>query len=154
LQETLKEEIEQGMVEVETEEQRIIVRIREKGSFPSGSAQLDPGFFEVMEKISGKLSEAPGSIVVAGHTDDIPISTARFRSNWELSAGRAVTVAHALLSNPAIDPSRVLVEGHADTKPLVPNDSRENRALNRRVELVIVRGIPDQDGGEVPIAIE
>jgi chemotaxis protein MotB len=150
LKEALKQEIEQGLVEVETQELRIVVRIREKGSFPSGSAQLDPGFFEVMDKISAKLAVTTGSIVVAGHTDDVPISTARFRSNWELSAGRAVTVAHALLSNPAIEPARVLVEGHADTKPLVSNDSPENRSLNRRVELVILRGAPDQDGGALP----
>ncbi len=140
LKEALKEEIEQGLVELETEFPRIIIRIREKGSFPSGSAQLDPGFFEVMDKISAKLSQVKGKIIVAGHTDDIPISTSRFRSNWELSAGRAVTVAHALLGNPAVEPVRVVVEGHADSKPLAPNDSRENRSRNRRVELILVRG--------------
>lgn len=149
LKETLKEEIDQGLVEVETEHPRIIIRIREKGSFPSGSARLDPGFLAVMDKISGKLSNVPGKIIVAGHTDDIPISTLRFRSNWELSAGRAVTVAHALLSNPAVDPERVVVEGHADSKPLVPNDSRENRSRNRRVELVLVRGQDEVDVTEL-----
>ncbi len=136
----LEEEVEQGLVELETEFPRIIIRIREKGSFPSGSAQLDPGFFEVMDKISTKLSQVKGKIIVAGHTDAIPISTSRFRSNWELSAGRAVTVAHALLGNPDVEPGRVVVEGHADSKPLAPNDSRENRSRNRRVELILERG--------------
>ncbi len=140
LKKILKEEIEKGLVEVEAAKTRIIVRIREKGSFPSGSARLDPGFFEVMDKISDKLATVPGRIIVAGHTDDIPIHTRRFRSNWELSAARAVTVAHALLANPAIKPDRVVVEGLADTHPLVPNDSRAHRARNRRVELVLVRG--------------
>jgi chemotaxis protein MotB len=147
LQEALKEEIEQGLVEIETNHPRIILRIREKGSFPSGSAKLNPGFFEVMDKISGKISNVPGKIIVAGHTDDIPISTSRFRSNWELSAARAVTVTHALLSNPAIDPARVVVEGNADSKPLVANDSAENRAINRRVELVLVRGQTELEAG-------
>jgi chemotaxis protein MotB len=140
LQASLEQEIEQGTVAVERDLSRIIVRIREKGSFPSGSARLDPQFQEVMDRISGVLVGKPGQILVAGHTDNIPIRTGRFRSNWELSAARAVTVLHALLNNPDIDPDRVLVEGHADTRPLAPNDTAENRALNRRVELVLVRG--------------
>lgn len=149
LKEILEEEIDQGLVEVETEFPRIVIRIREKGSFPSGSAQLDPGFFEVMDKISTKLSSVEGRIIVAGHTDDVPISTSRFRSNWELSAGRAVTVAHTLLSNPGVGPERVVVEGHADSKPLSPNDSPENRARNRRVELILVKGQDSVEHGEM-----
>jgi chemotaxis protein MotB len=145
IEQTLQEEIVQGLVEVETQYPRIVLRIREKGSFASGSDQLDPAFFVVMQKISSKLAEVPGDIVTAGHTDDVPIATSRFRSNWELSAARAVTVTHALLSNPAVDPMRVLVEGYADTRPLVPNDSPENRAKNRRVELVLVRRERDEE---------
>lgn len=149
LKDVLEEEIAKGQVEIETEFPRIIIRIREKGSFPSGSASLDPGFFEVMAKISEKLGQVDGKIIVAGHTDDIPISTSRFRSNWELSAGRAVTVAHALLSNPTVSRERVVVEGHADSKPLVPNDSRENRAKNRRVELILIKGQDQEEAGEM-----
>ena len=147
LREKLKKEIEEGLVTVETEERKIIIRIQEKGSFPSGSASLQKGFDEVMQRISDAVAQAPGRVVVAGHTDNIPISTRRFRSNWELSSARAVSVAHALMKNPAIDPTRVVVEGHADTAPLAPNDTPENRALNRRVELIIERG-EDQDEGE------
>jgi chemotaxis protein MotB len=139
LERTLEEEIAEGLVEVETQYPRIVVRIRERGSFASGSDQLDPEFLSVMEKISAKLADVPGRIVTAGHTDDVPISTSRFRSNWELSAARAVTVTHALLTNPRVDPLRVVVEGYADTRPLVPNDSPENRAKNRRVELILAR---------------
>jgi chemotaxis protein MotB len=152
LKEILKDEITEGLVTVETVETKIIVRIQEKGSFPSGSASLDPGFFEVMDRISQAVADSPGKIVVAGHTDDIPISTSRFRSNWELSSARAVTVLHAMLRNPDIDPQRVMVEGHADSNPLEANDSAENRAKNRRVELVILRG-SDQDKGEIINAI-
>ncbi|PLY14287.1 MAG: type VI secretion system protein TssL [Sedimenticola sp.] len=152
LKEILKDEITEGLVTVETVETKIIVRIQEKGSFPSGSASLDPGFFEVMDRISQAVADSPGKIVVAGHTDDIPISTTRFRSNWELSSARAVTVLHAMLRNPEIDPQRVMVEGHADSNPLEANDSAENRAKNRRVELIILRG-SDQDKGEIINAI-
>ncbi|EGV51916.1 flagellar motor protein MotB [Candidatus Endoriftia persephone str. Guaymas] len=142
----LDKEIDEGMLEVETEATKIIIRIQEKGSFGSGRATLNPGFFDVISKITKVIAATPGKVVVAGHTDDIPISTKRFRSNWELSSARAVTVVHAMLSNHGLDPSRVSVEGHADSSPLVPNDSWANRAKNRRVELIIERG-SDSDLG-------
>jgi chemotaxis protein MotB len=149
LQEALAEEIDEGMLTVEREAAKITLRIREKGSFSSGSARLDDGFYEVMDRISMVLQDTPGDIVVAGHTDNVPIHTGRFRSNWELSSARAVTVVHALLRNKHIDPARVLIEGWADTRPIAPNDTPENRALNRRVELLIRRG-KDEEGGELP----
>jgi chemotaxis protein MotB len=147
LQEMLDQEIDEGLLEVEREKTKIIIRIQEKGSFPSGRATLNPDFFEVISKITGVIASTPGKIIVAGHTDNIPISTARFRSNWELSSARAVTVVHAMLSNAALDENRFLIQGYADSKPLVPNDSKENRALNRRVELIIQRG-EDVETGE------
>jgi chemotaxis protein MotB len=148
LEYALWQEILDGLVSVETEGRKIIVRIREKGSFSSGSADLNSGFLDVMNRIGDAVVKSPGKVVVAGHSDDVPISTKRFRSNWELSSARAVTVVHALLQNPDIEATRVLVEGHADSHPLVPNDSSENRAINRRVELILERG-DDEDGGEV-----
>lgn len=153
LQEMLDEEISEGLLEVERESTKIIIRIQEKGSFPSGRATLNPEFFQVITKITDVIANTPGKIIVAGHTDNIPISTARFRSNWELSSARAVTVVHAMLSNASLDENRFLIQGFADSKPLVPNDSRENRALNRRVELIIQRG-EDEDSGEVIKASE
>ena len=140
LQQALDQEIEAGQVTVEREGSKVIIRIQEKGSFKSGSASLDPEFFEVMDKITAVLQDKSGKIVVAGHSDNIPIRTGRFRSNWELSSARAVTVLHAMLRNPNIDEERVLVEGHADTQPLVDNDSAESRAKNRRVELIVIKG--------------
>ncbi|MCU7857470.1 MAG: OmpA family protein, partial [Candidatus Thiodiazotropha sp. (ex Lucinoma borealis)] len=146
-------EIADGLLDVETEDTKIIIRIQEKGSFPSGRANLNPDFFEVITKITEVIASTPGKIIVAGHTDNIPISTRRFRSNWELSSARAVTVVHAMLSNAALDESRFLIQGYADSRPLVSNDSSENRAQNRRVELVIQRG-EDTDSGEVIKASE
>ncbi|MES9853180.1 MAG: type VI secretion system protein TssL, long form [Candidatus Thiodiazotropha sp. L084R] len=140
LQEMLEEEIKEGLIDVDTEATNIIIRIQEKGSFPSGRANLNPDFFEVISKITDVVATTPGRIIVAGHTDNIPISTRRFRSNWELSSARAVTVVHAMLSNASIEEDRFLIQGYADSKPLVENDSSENRAQNRRVELVIQRG--------------
>jgi chemotaxis protein MotB len=139
--EALKKEIEQGTISIETQEQRVIIRIQEKGSFPSGSADFVSGFEEVLSRIGEVLSRTTsGQIVIAGHTDDVPIATARFRSNWELSAARAVTVLHHLIMTHRFDPRRFLIEGHADSLPLVPNLSAEQRAQNRRVEIIIVKG--------------
>ncbi|MCU7852694.1 MAG: type VI secretion system protein TssL, long form [Candidatus Thiodiazotropha sp. (ex Monitilora ramsayi)] len=153
LKEQLDQEIEEGLLDVEREDTKIIIRIQEKGSFPSGRANLNPDFFEVISKITDVIADTPGKIIVAGHTDNIPISTKRFRSNWELSSARAVTVVHAMLSNAALDENRFLIQGFADSQPLMPNDSRENRAQNRRVELIIQRG-EDMDSGEVIQASE
>jgi chemotaxis protein MotB len=149
LRAALAEEIERGLVSVEKEASRVLIRIREKGSFDSGSADLDIGFFRVMERISEAVAGIPGKVVVAGHTDDVPISTSRFRSNWELSSARAVTVVHSLLRNPSVDATRVVVEGHADSQPLAPNDTRDNRAKNRRVELILIRGEDVERGGSL-----
>ncbi|MBT8430086.1 MAG: OmpA family protein [Gammaproteobacteria bacterium] len=144
LQDALNQEIDQGLVTLERKESSIIVRIQEKGSFGSGSARLDPEFHEVMARISKVLAAKPGKITVAGHSDNIPISTGRFRSNWELSSARAVTVLHSMLRNQDIAEDRVVVEGFADTRPLVENDSPQNRARNRRVELILTRGIDEK----------
>lgn len=152
LVEALQGEIDQGMVTIEREATKIIIRINEKGSFASGSASLAPGFADVADRISAVLASSSGDIVVAGHTDNIPISTGRFRSNWELSAARAVTVLHELLRNPALDAERIQVQGYADTKPLAPNDTPQERAQNRRVELILIRG--EQDEELDPAALE
>ncbi len=144
LSEALSEAIEEGMIDVETEESVIIIRIREKGSFPSGEADLNEAFLPVIDQIRGQLAGMPGTIEVAGHTDNIPIATYRFRSNWELSSARAVSVLHHLLDGQLLDPERFEVKGLAETRPLMPNDTLENRARNRRVEIVI----RSQDGGE------
>ncbi len=79
-------------------------------------------------------------MLIAGHTDNIPISTARFRSNWELSSSRAVSVVHELLKGNMLNTGRFLVEGHGDAHPLAANDTKQNRALNRRVEITIIQG--------------
>jgi len=151
LQDALDQEVEQGLVTLEKTESSVIIRIQEKGSFGSGSARLDPGFHEVMARISAVLASKPGKILVAGHTDNIPISTGRFRSNWELSSARAVTVLHSMLRNNNVEEGRIVVQGFADTRPLVNNDSPQNRAKNRRVELILKRAI-DQEDGELDLS--
>jgi len=140
----LTEQIMAGQVEVETRGRMIIIRIREKGSFISGSAEMAPAYKDVMREVRAVLAQKEGRIAVQGHTDDIPIKTGRFRSNWELSSSRAVSVAHELMIGGDIPERRFEVAGFADTRPLAPNDSPENRARNRRVEILIKQGLEDE----------
>ncbi len=136
----LRDEIEKGYVAIESEGTKIIIHIMERASFESGAANVRDEFAPVLAKISGLIDNTSGDVTISGHTDNVPIANDRFRSNWELSTSRAVSVAHALLAASTIDPRRVQVTGHADTRPRGPNDSTEERARNRRVDISIVRG--------------
>lgn len=133
----LKQEISKGTIEVVGKNQEIIIRISEKGSFPSGSATLNKSFEKIMKKISFLVKSTPGDIIVSGHTDNIPIYTYLFRSNWELSSSRAVSVLKSIINAQNIEASRLSVQGHADTKPLESNNTAAGRAKNRRVEIKI-----------------
>jgi len=140
IREALKAEIENGSVAVQTEGLKIIVHILENASFESGRADVRPDFLPVLGKIAGLIDSNSGQVTVSGHTDNVPIANERFRSNWELSTSRAVSVAHELLKTAALDQGRFVVTGHADTRPRADNLSVENRAKNRRVDISIVRG--------------
>ncbi|MCX4188585.1 MotB family protein [Methylophaga sp. OBS4] len=137
--EALEKEINDGLIVVESQFNRIVIRIREKGSFPSGDARLNNDFIPILQKIHDVLLMTDGLIAVAGHTDDVPINTARYRSNWELSTSRATSVVHELLDFGDMPAERFYLEGYADTKPLTPNDSNVNRAKNRRVEIIVLK---------------
>ena len=144
LAEALSEQIVAGQVEVETRGRLIIIRIREKGSFLSGSAEMSPEYKEVMVEVKSVLASKKGKVEVQGHTDNNPINTARFRSNWELSASRAVSVAHELMKGGDVPERRFEISGFADSVPIVPNNSKENRARNRRVEILVKQGLEDE----------
>lgn len=149
LADALEEEIVAGEIEVETEGRKIIIRIRERGSFKSGSHELAEDYYDVMDEIRGVLMQKPGKILVQGHTDNIPIkSSRRYRSNWELSSSRAVSVAEELMKGGDINRRRFEVSGVADTQPLVDNSTRENRARNRRVEIIIRQGLNEEISAE------
>lgn len=149
----MKEDIQNGAVEVETRNRRIVIRVKEQGSFQSGSATLRATFIPIMDKIRDAIKDIDGIYSVEGHTDDVPISTSRFRSNWELSSARAVSVAHELMKNNDMDQAKFTVVGFAETKPMVANDNEENRSRNRRVEIVIEQSENDEKylSGEEPL---
>jgi chemotaxis protein MotB len=133
----LEKEIRSNMIEVETKGRRIIIRVQEKGSFASGSADLQPAFIPVLDKLRAAIKNISGPIAFEGHTDNVPIHTYDFPSNWDLSVARALAVFHGVVDGSDIDQNRISITGWADTQPLVPNDSPEDRARNRRVEIIL-----------------
>ena len=137
LRAALETEINQEYLELERSEMQVLIRFRQQISFPLASADLQHSFIPILDKIALALKGIEGSIVVIGHTDDLPISTARFRSNWDLSSARAASVVHYLLEHTELATDRVIAAGRADTQPLLPNTSMSNRDKNRRVEIVI-----------------
>ena len=147
----LKKEIEEGSVAVSTDGAKVIIHILENASFDSGSADVRAKFIPVLAKIGGLIDRNSGEVVVSGHTDDVPISTERFRSNWELSSARAVSVTHQLLKTAEVESDRFVITGHADTRPRADNDTIENRAKNRRVDITIVRGQTFDERREISV---
>ncbi len=139
LETVMKAEIRAGKFELVAKKNVVTLRFPEKVTFFSGVADLQKDIQPTLDRIASIISktEAQDKIVVTGHTDSVPISTYRFRSNWDLSAARAVSVVHRILMNKNIDRKRVLAVGSADVNPLASNDTWENRALNRRVEIRI-----------------
>lgn len=136
----LSAEIGEGAVEVETDGTKIIIRVREQGSFRPGSAYLEDSYIPVIAKIRDVLLTVPGRVAVEGHTDGIPYTGRQFESNWDLSAARALAVAHELFADQRMNQARFTVSGYAESRPLVPNDTPANRARNRRVEIIIQKG--------------
>lgn len=144
LAKALSEQIADGQVEIETQGRKIVLRIRERGSFISGSATLADDYIPLLQEVRNVLATKEGTITVEGHTDNIPIRSSRFRSNWELSTSRAVSVAHELFSGGILKPERFRISGFGDVRPVDTNDTSEGRAKNRRVEIIVHQGL-DQD---------
>jgi len=133
----LDSEILSNALTVSYDSKKVVVRFSEATTFPSGSEELKDEMFPILEKVEKVLAACEGEVIVSGYTDDLPVKSRRFRSNWDLSAARAVSVVHQLILNNKIDANRVSAAGRAETNSLVANDSPENRAKNRRVEISV-----------------
>ncbi len=134
----LKPEIDQGLVTVLGDHAMPIVRIRNKGMFPSGSATVDQGYYRLLERIGEALKAEKGPVQVIGYTDNQPIRTVRFPSNYQLSAARA-DAARELIDRSLGQTGRVTAVGKADADPIGPNATPEGRDANRRIEVVLRR---------------
>lgn len=139
--EQLQRQVLDGAIELESLGQQLTIRIRENGSFSAGSAFLQPQFKPILRQIGKLLADIPGEIEISGHSDGQHIANELYRSNWDLSAQRAVAVAEEMRQAPGFDESRMSVVGKADSRPLVENaKTAEERARNRRVEINIKQG--------------
>jgi len=137
----LEPEVKQGLVTVTDEADRSTVRLRGDSFFGSGSADPRPAALPVLARIGEALAEVKGDVLITGHSDNVPIRSLRYPSNWNLSAARADAVKGALSSR--VDPARMRAEGRADSEPVASNDTPADRAKNRRVEVVLLMP-PDQ----------
>jgi Flagellar motor protein len=150
VEEAMRELIDRGMVAVRRKRDTVEVEIRTDILFPSGQSTLTPSARGIIERIGDALIPFPNALNVEGHTDDRPINTALFPSNWELSAARAASVVH-LLTQRGIAPGRLTVIGYAEQQPLRSNATAEGRNANRRV-LLVIRGTPDVDAVQLAAA--
>ncbi len=112
----------------------VSVRIMDSTLFDAGSAEIKPDAYPLLDKLAAVIAESPFDVMVEGHTDDIPINTAMFSSNWELSTARAVAVVKYFI-NKDVEPMKLSAAGYAENHPVTPNISPESRAKNRRVEI-------------------
>jgi chemotaxis protein MotB len=151
----LEAEVASDRLTINYEPDEVIIRFSEEATFRSGEAAIKPEMIPIINRVVRVLAGCMGDVVVAGYTDDRPISSDRYRSNWDLSAARAVSVVHQLVLNRQVPAERVIAAGRAETHALVPNDSAENRARNRRVEIAIRN--PECDDsvptGDLPVEI-
>jgi chemotaxis protein MotB len=136
----LREQELTDMAEAEATARGVIIRVKGHLFFDPGSADLRQRAHRALDEIGAILLAFPYNVTVEGHTDDLPIHTERFPSNWELSTSRAISVMRYLTEQRGVPPTRMGVAGYADIHPVVPNDSPEHRAANRRVEFVFQRG--------------
>ena len=136
----LDPQIRAGKVSVLEAADKTTVRINGDGLFDSGSAHVKPEFLPLLVQIGKELNTVQGKVLVTGHSDNIPIRTLQFPSNWHLSKARADSVV-AILAAGSANPGRFSGDGRADTEPVAPNDTPQNRALNRRVDIILLTGV-------------
>ena len=134
-------------------QRRLVLVLGERIAFNVGEADLLPDFQPTLKQIAEFITSQEGyRVTVAGHTDDTPINNARFKSNWELSAIRAVNVAKFMVSN-GVDPNRISTEGYSAYRPLQPNTTDDNKQANRRVEITLIKAEETEKSDEEMVAI-
>ena len=134
--------VKEGMVRVTQSRRGVSIEINANVLFEPGEAQLEANSLTVLNAVADTLKNEPFNIEITGHTDVVPISNSTFASNWELSAVRATSVVRLLVER-GLAPARLLAIGREASKPIAPNDTAEGRARNRRVEMMILSGLPD-----------
>jgi chemotaxis protein MotB len=138
VEEGLQNDLKAGRVTLTSDEHGLTLHVAEELGFASGSANPKQEMLRVLDTVSAIVGRLPHDIRVEGHTDDVPINTLMFRSNWHLSVARAVNTAYYLIESKGFSPEKVSVAGYGEFRPLVPNSNESNRTKNRRVDIVIL----------------
>ena len=134
----LRQEIGQGLADVQREDDKVIITVGAGGAFASGSANLTPAAIEIMNRIAEVNAAGKSKIKVSGHTDDVPlIFGSNYRDNWDLAAARSASVVQAFAANRTISEDRLEAISYGESRPVEPNDTAEGRAKNRRIEIEI-----------------
>jgi chemotaxis protein MotB len=134
----LRQEIGQGLVDVQREDDKVIITVGAGGAFASGSANLTPEAIEIMNRIAEVNAAGKSKIKVSGHTDDVPlIFGSNYRDNWDLAAARSASVVQAFAANGTISEERLEAISYGESRPVEPNDTPDGRAKNRRIEIEI-----------------
>lgn len=136
-------------LEITTDGRGLVISLPEKATFPIGSADVTADARTLIGRVASTVAPLSNLIRVEGHTDDVPIRTARFVSNWELSTARASAVVAYLIQIAGIDPARLSASGYGEFHPRVPNSSPENRARNRRIDLVVLDAVTSDTAASV-----
>jgi chemotaxis protein MotB len=154
LEQRLSNQVATHTVSIQMGRDGLVISLREAGFFNSGSAIPKPETLPTLRQIAASLGSTPYDLRIEGHTDNIPIHTAEFDSNWELSSARATRIARIFLDLKTITPERISAAGYAEFHPVASNDSAEGRAKNRRVDLVVLprSGIDLSQPKELPAA--
>ena len=126
-------------IKLEENSRGVTIHILEDIVFPSGSSELKKSSKIVLSQLSAIIKKLPNDIRIEGHTDNVPISTSQFPSNWHLSVSRALSTAYYLMTEEDLDPEKLSIVGYSEYKPLEPNDSNSGRANNRRVDIIIIK---------------
>ena len=134
----LKREIESGRIQVSLEARGLTISFKQAALFPSGEDVITPDALDSITKVAEAINKLPNPVRLEGHTDSIPIHTARFRSNWELSAARSIALLELFSTRFGVSRDRLSIAGYADTAPVDSNDTEEGRARNRRADIVIL----------------
>ena len=138
LTQTLSNQVATHTVSIQMGRDGLVISLREAGFFNSGSAMPKPETLPTLRQIAAALGKTPYDLRIEGHTDNIPIHTAEFDSNWELSSARATRIARIFLDLKTISPERISAAGYAEFHPVASNDTAEGRSENRRVDLVVL----------------
>ncbi len=145
IREGVKEMDRDEIMKVDREARGIVIRLPDEMVFESGKAEILPRFNATLLKIAVLIKEVPNHLQIEGHTDNIPINTPAYPSNWELSTSRSVAILRSLIAA-SIDPMRLSAAGYGEFKPIASNDTPEGRAKNRRVEIIILNPAREQAG--------